>query len=262
MLIAQLTDPHLDASRPQKAAALATAVRHLLSLPVQPDAVIVTGDCADSGSPEEYRLFKELTAPLPMPVYVVPGNHDHRAEMLREFGGQGEALPDFMQYTVELGPLRLIALDTHIPNAGGGLLCEKRLHWLTERLNEAPETPTLIFMHHPPLVSGLQVMDIIGLRGSQEFAHIVSQHPQVQRVLAGHTHMTSTLNFAGTTLMTCGATDFSYLPDLGQPDKLVVQRQPAVCLLHHLTQQGDLISYTSVIGEYPLHTLHDGQKWL
>lgn len=262
MLIAQLTDTHLDTRRPHKAAALASAVRHLLNLPVPPDAVIVTGDCADSGSPEEYRLFKELTALLPMPVYVVTGNHDHRTEMLRAFGTQGEqALPNFMQYTVN-GPLRLIALDTHVPGENGGLLCEKRLHWLSERLKEAPDTPTLIFMHHPPLVSALQVMDSIGLRGSEELARIVSQHPQVQRIVAGHTHMTTSLNFAGTTLMTCGATDYSLLPDLSQPSKLVVQMQPAVCLLHHLTAHGDLLSYTSVIGEYPLNTLHDGEKWL
>ncbi len=263
MLIAQLSDTHVDLSRPAKAEALQQAVAHLNQLPLRPDAVIVSGDCAEHGMPEEYALFRQLLTPLPMPVYVIPGNHDQRAELSRAFGPQGtRALDVFIQYVVEYAPLRLIALDTHVPGESGGLLCEQRLSRLQDRLSEASQTPTLIFMHHPPLVTGVQPIDRIGLQGAGAFAEIVRQHPQVRRVVAGHIHMSTVQHFAGTVLMTCSATESASLPDLGQPAKMLVQPQPASCLLHHWTPADELLTYTSVIGQYPLVMQHDGVQWV
>lgn len=262
MLIAQLSDPHLNPARPHKARALKAAVAHLLALPLRPNTVVITGDLADNGTPDEYALLRELLAPLPMPVFVLPGNHDCREALLNSFGEQGSSsLPGFVQYAVNLGPLRLLVLDTLVPAQGGGRLDDMRLHWLEERLSEAPHTPTLVFLHHPPLVSGLQVMDSIGLEGTAALRQIISRHPQVERVLAGHTHMAQTTRFAGTLLMTCSGLDATFLPDFTQPQKLVVQKQPPQCLLHHWTPETGLNTYSSIIGEFPWETLHDGEAW-
>lgn len=263
MLIAQISDPHISLERPPKQEALRRTVSHLLGLPLRPDAVVVTGDCADGGTPAEYARLRELLEPLPMPVYVVPGNHDQRHTLQAAFGEQGtHGLPGFVQYAAQVGPLRLLALDTHVPGQNGGLLDTPRLNWLAERLDEAPETPTLIFMHHPPLVSGLSVMDSIGLEGTERLRDVLARHPQVRRVLAGHTHMAQTQTFGGTLLMVCPGTDFGFLPDLTQPERLVVQMQPALCLLHHLAPQGEVLTYSSVIGDYAPVTLHNGKAWL
>lgn len=261
MLIAQLSDAHISTSREIKILALQNAVAHLLNLPMRPDMVLMTGDCTDNGTLEEYALFKSLLEPLP--VYVIPGNHDSREVMLREIGFQGEqGLDGFMQYVLNSGPVRLIALDTHVPGWGGGELDAVRLHWLAGRLAEAPHTPTIIFMHHPPLVAGLSVMDSIGLEGTKALHEIVVRHPQIERILAGHTHMAQAQRFAGTLLMTCSGLDSSFMPDWNQPKKLVVQKQPPLCLLHHWTAATGLMTYTSVIGQYVPETLHDGNQWL
>ena len=265
MLIAQLSDPHITADPDDEAArALRRAVHHLLALPALPDVVLITGDCTEHGEAAEYATFLTLTGPLPMPVYAVPGNHDRRTPMLSALGQPGtQGLDGFMQYVVDAGPLRLIGLDTHLPGQDGGELCAARLAWLSERLAEMPERPCLIFMHHPPARSGLKVMDGIGLRDPEAFEGLIARHSNVERVLAGHLHMAITRRCGGTVLMTAPGTRHTWLPDLGQPERLSVRLQFPACLLHSWTPEAGLVSFTSVIGDRPDQTLdlHDGTAW-
>src|SRR5204863_3855293 len=62
---------------------LARAVAALDALVPRPDVTVVTGDLVDHGEPAEYGQLRRLLAPLQMPVFVIPGNHDDR-EKLRE----------------------------------------------------------------------------------------------------------------------------------------------------------------------------------
>ena len=48
----------------QTAACLRRAVDHLTQLPVQPDLVMITGDCVDAGTDSEYARFRELLQPI------------------------------------------------------------------------------------------------------------------------------------------------------------------------------------------------------
>lgn len=263
LLLAQLSDPHIDPARPGKAAALSRAVAHLLTLRPLPDAVIVTGDLTDHGAAEEYAEFRRLVAPLLCPVYVIPGNHDDRGAMLEIFGNQGgSGLPGFVQYAVEDLPVRLLALDTLVPGQGGGELDRTRLDWLEARLAEAPGRPTLLLLHHPPFATGLKVMDEIGLDGAGALADLVSRFPHVAGLVCGHLHMPLTRAWAGTTVHVCPATDASWLPDRTQPGKLIIQRQPPMILLHVWSEATGLLTHTSAIGSQDDVTLHDGERWV
>lgn len=270
MIIAQLSDPHVTLHNEETDRISTTALRfqravsHLTHLPAPPDVVIITGDCVDGGSAAEYALFRDLLRPLSMPVYVVPGNHDHRDVLRAAFGDQGTAsLPHFIHYVVDTGPLRLIALDTNIPGRDEGQLDAERLHWLEERLKEAPERPTILFMHHPPFLTGLHVHDQIGLFDAEAFGAIVAQHPQIERIVAGHIHTTMLRRFSGTLAMTCPSTSHQLFPDLHQPERLVVIEEPPACLLHVWDDRTGLVTYTSVIGDYgPAKVLHDGTTWV
>lgn len=266
MIIAQISDPHISTTTPTSpnTAALERAVAHLLAQPALPDVVIVTGDCTDHGSAAEYALVQELLAPLPMPFYVIPGNHDSRERLLASFGTQGSsALPGFVQYVVDDWPVRLIALDTHVPGQDGGLLDAARLDWLAERLAEAPERPTLVFMHHPPFPSGMRVMDTIGLEGAAELAALLGRHPQVELLAAGHVHGLTQRRWAGTLAITCPATTTQLLPDFSQPERLVVRMDSPACLLHVWQPQIGMVTYDSPIGDArALVELHDGTRWV
>ncbi|HEU4324748.1 MAG TPA: phosphodiesterase [Roseiflexaceae bacterium] len=263
MIIAQISDPHITEADNHTAAGLRAAVDHLLALPARPDLVVITGDCTNDGRPAQYAHLRELLRPLPMPVYVITGNHDNRAELLATFGEQGTSpLAGFAQYVVDAGPLRLVALDTHVPGGDEGALCAERLAWLEARLAEAPERPTLILLHHPPVRTGLAVLDRIGLVDADAFGAVVARHPQVERILAGHLHIALVQRFAGTLVAACPATAHTMLPDLSQPERLAVLMEPPACLLHVWGERGGLQTYTSLIGDHgPTVELHDGQSW-
>src|SRR5690348_10403447 len=77
MLLAQLSDLHLDGGSVAHDRVV-SVVDYLRNLSRPPDAVLVTGDVANSGSPEEYAEAADIFAMLPMPVMFLPGNHDER----------------------------------------------------------------------------------------------------------------------------------------------------------------------------------------
>lgn len=257
MLIAQISDPHIsltDAATDRTYATaehLQRAVRHLMHQPLLPDIVIVTGDCVDGGSKPEYERFRDTISPLTMPVYIVPGNHDDRDTMLHMFGPQGASpLAGFVQYVVDAGPVRLIALDSHVPGSDGGALDAARLDWLEQRLAEEPERPTILFLHHPPFQTGLTILDDIGLEGADALGAIVARYSNVERVVAGHVHASMQRRFYGTLAMTCPSTGQQLLIDLQHPDQVTVVMSPPACLLHAWSDHTGLLTHTSIIGEY------------
>jgi len=91
VIIAQITDMHIRPEgvlayrRVDTAPYLARAVEHLRCLKPRPDVVLATGDLVDAGTDEEYRRLRGLLAPLPMPVYLIPGNHDNRDALATVF---------------------------------------------------------------------------------------------------------------------------------------------------------------------------------
>ncbi|HET9221504.1 MAG TPA: phosphodiesterase [Roseiflexaceae bacterium] len=257
MIIAQISDPHItqiggDSDRKYATTnRLQRVVAHLMHLSAPPDVVIITGDCVDNGGVDEYQRFRDLLRPLTMPVFVIPGNHDDRSLLREMFGPQGgAALPGFVQYVVDDWPVRLIALDSHIPGQGAGRLCGERLGWLEQRLAEAPDRPTMIFLHHPPFRTGLPLLDQLGLDGADALGAIVARYPNVERILAGHVHATMQRRFHGTLAMTCPSTAFQLVFDFNRPEQFSVVMEPPACLLHVWRARMGLITQTSLVGEY------------
>jgi 3',5'-cyclic-AMP phosphodiesterase len=257
MLLAQITDLHVSLPGTlldrhyHTAALLERAVEHLLALDPRPDAVAITGDLVDVGSPGEYARLVELLAPLPMPVHVVPGNHDERDNLRAAFGPRGY-LPatGFLCYEADVGPVRLLALDTNIPGATGGRLCAERLAWLEARLAEGPDRPTMVLQHHPPFATGLRGMDSMNLDGGEAEAEVIARHPQVERVLCGHVHRAITRRFAGTLASTCPSTAYQVELDLRPHVRVAVIREPPACALHTWSEAAGLVSHLSFIGDH------------
>jgi 3',5'-cyclic AMP phosphodiesterase CpdA len=206
--------------------------------------------------------MREVLAPLPMPVYLIPGNHDDR-DAMREVFTDHDYLPraGFLQYVVEHHPVRLVALDTLLPGSAGGLLCAERLAWLDARLAEAPGRPTLIFMHHPPFVTGIRFMDGCGLENADGLREILMQHGHVEAVVCGHVHRPMQIRWAGTLVSTAPSTAHQVALDLEDDNPLMFTMEPPACQLHVWRPGTGLVSHTSYIGDFDgPYLFSDGRK--
>jgi 3',5'-cyclic AMP phosphodiesterase CpdA len=257
MLIAQISDMHVTPSgellykRIDTAGFLARAVAHVMALDPRPDVVIATGDLVDGGAPEEYAHLRRLLAPLSMPVYLIPGNHDSR-EPLREAFPDHAYLPKsgFLHYTIETLPLRLIALDSLVPGKTHGGLCAEQLDWLAARLEES-DRPTIIVVHHPPFDCGIAPFDEERLNaGSQELADIVRRHPNVERLMCGHVHRPIQLRWAGTMASIAPSTAHQAMLDLRQRSAFSMVLEPPGLALHLWRPGTGLVTHLSYIGTY------------
>jgi len=195
MLLAQVTDTHIKApgrlayGRVDTARALEHCVADICRLPVLPDAVVMTGDLTDAGDEAEYELLAALLAPLPMPVLLLPGNHDRREGLRSAFADRG-FLPrtGYLNYRVEIGSVRLVALDSLQEGSPHGVLAPETLAFLERELASAPQTPTVVALHHPPFLTGIGFMDACNLNNAEELRVILDRHPQVIQLIAGHAH--------------------------------------------------------------------------
>lgn len=257
MLLCQISDLHIKPGRRlaygivDTAAMLERCVRSILDLPQRPDAVIATGDLVDLGRPEEYALLRELLAPLPMPLYLLPGNHDERMALRASFPDHPylRQWEPFIQYAIEDHTVRIVALDTVVPGRGEGALCGERLDWLERTLSAQPHRPTIVALHHPPFASGIGHMDRIGLAGGDALRAVIARHPQVERIIAGHLHRPITVRFAGTIASTCPSPAHQVALDLAKDaaDDFVME-PPAFHL--HLWSDAGLVTHTAYVGSF------------
>lgn len=239
--VVQLTDPHIGARWSSVAgsslAAAVTAVGDLLGR--APDAVVVTGDIASTPTEEEYAQARAILDRLGARLYPVPGNHDDPRVLLRHFDTPGGGA----SYAAQLGPIRLVALDSTRPDGDGGRLDAARLEWLEATLAADEPTPTLLAMHHPPVVTGMPTMDAIGIAEGERRAleEVLARHPQVHVIACGHVHRAIVGRLGPATVLAIPSTDMQLALDFA-PGELQFVREPP-CFALHILADGRIVSH-------------------
>ena len=159
--------------------------------------------------------------------------------------------------------MRIVAVDSSVPDEHSGALDENGLHWLSETLQADRITPTLVIMHHPPFRTGLTVMDAMGFGGADALARLVKSHRQVRQLVCGHIHRPIVTSFGGTIASVCPSTAQQAALDL-RPDPYlaVVMEPPAATVLWWDAASDSIVHHLSQIGQRPAHVLFDGTHWL
>jgi Icc protein len=236
--IAQISDLHIKPpgslayGRVDTAAALERCVAALNAFRPKPDFVVISGDLADTPTPDEYRHLTRLLASLELPFASIPGNHDSRDMMRVTFPQPYADSSGPLNQQVKIGGLDLMLLDSSVPGKPHGELDAPTLHWLDAALASSPGRPSLVFLHHPPFRSGIWHMDRQNLLNAGELATVVKRHPRVQLIAAGHVHRAAFTMFAGVPTTICPASNHAVDLDLAELREPSFKVEPPAFHLH------------------------------
>lgn len=211
------------------------------------DLCLITGDIVETATTGNYAEVANRLAQLPVPVCVVPGNHDDRSLLLQAFAMPGQVMPGFAQYAVERDGAVLMCLDTLVPGKDHGFLCQERLGWVADRLAEARGRPLIVALHHPPAAIGIPVLDADNLRNGAALLDLLSRHDGPVQVLAGHVHRSASVVAGGIPVRTQRAVLYqapapvpawdwdSFAPPQEAPGLGLVTAQQGQITVHDLT---------------------------
>ena len=243
-LIAHVSDTHFGGPPDARARAEAV-VAHLLELDPRPDVLLVSGDIADHGLPEEYAEARAVLDAWPGPKLVGTGNHD-----VREAFASGmldvEIVPGPLVQLLDAEDFRILMLDSLVPARDGkridhGELSRDQLDWLDERL-ASDDKPAFVSLHHPPADIGLGLMAPILLKEPEPLELVIMKHPHVIATLVGHAHTACATTFAGRPLLIGGGCA-STVPLDSEPYPVVWEAGPPTLAFHLLHDDGRLTTH-------------------
>jgi len=209
----QITDTHIVQpgellyGQVDTAAHLRERIEEINRIRPRPDVVMITGDLVERAKPDSYALFREIVSGLEMPVYVIPGNHDDPAMMVDCLAETSWYPASHLtgQYTVEDYDFRILALNSHFDGSELPDYDGLRLEWLQTELQRSAK-PTLLAIHHPPMKTGIEFIDMGGEGWFSGLAQLLTEHPQVKLVICGHCHIDLIGNISQVPVYMAGST--------------------------------------------------------
>jgi len=251
-LLIQITDTHIVErgtllyGQADTARHLAETVAAINSMCPRPDLVLITGDLVEHPGPVTYSHFRDLIAPLEMPVYLMPGNHDNPEIMCDFFCGTpmfpGKA--PLFQYVIEGPDFRTLVLNSHFDDSELPFFGPRRLEWAAEALAESDQ-PTLVAIHHPPMKTGIGFIDMVGEQWYQGLGEVLKRNPQVLKVICGHGHLDLHGRIGQVPVQMVGSIAHQLIADRVLDIAPSFENAPVPPMLHHWID-GDLLS-----GYYP-----------
>jgi 3',5'-cyclic-AMP phosphodiesterase len=260
LLIAHVSDLHIKRPgelayrRVDTAAALTRCIETLNRFTPRPDLVVISGDLVDTPLAAEYDHLKDLLAPLEIQFAAVPGNHDSRELMRAALPGLGYATASgALNSARKVGDADIVLLDSSVPGAPHGQLDAATLAWLDAVLGASSTRPALLFLHHPPFVTGITHMDVMNLRNASDLAGLIRKHPRARLVAAGHVHRAALTTFAGIAATICPAPNHAVALDLDAHLPPSFNIEPPAFHLHAWfagDNFGSVVTHTAPIGSF------------
>jgi UDP-2,3-diacylglucosamine pyrophosphatase LpxH len=177
----------------------------------RPDVWIWLGDNAyDNGKDEEYQknvfdVYQDLFLQN-LPIYPSPGNHDYAGKhnpseppyfkifnMPTEGQAGGIISHSESYYSVNYGPVHLVALDTEMQEASGLMLKDgkgNQVDWLKADLAANKLPWVVVYFHKPPYSKGSHDSDTeLDMKSMRENMTSIFEEYKVDLVIAGHSHV-------------------------------------------------------------------------
>lgn len=264
-VLAHLSDTHILAGGVRlhgvdTLAMLDRAMGTLEESGIRPNLIVHTGDIADLGDLEAYRLARDSVLPvarrLGSAVVWVAGNHDQRSSFRTALwgdvaadaaaDGQGDAERPLDAVTTIDG-LRVISLDSSVPGAIHGELDDSQLAWLARELAVPAPHGTVLALHHPPIPTQSVLLQAYQLREPERLARVVAGS-DVRAILSGHLHYSSTGLLAGVPVFVAPATSYGVSLTAAGRDFVGVDAAQGMALLY--VYSGSVISSVVPVGKH------------
>jgi len=261
--VVQITDSHIMqrgghwyTPATKTAERLIAVVAHINALKPRPDIVIHSGDIVGTDDiAEPYEYAKEILDKLKMPYYVTCGNHD-QFDILKAVFKEHLYLPDglFAHYVLDDLPVRIVVADTTVAHKHFGRLCDDRLKWLEQTLNESTKD-VMLFMHHYPIDVQNPLMTLLKLKDSEALAGIISPLKHIKGIYCGHYHHHAAGMFANKLCWISPSTAPSH--NIDGDNVLGLNLQPASYSLHHYLDGVVCSNVIQVVDVVGLHIERD-----
>jgi len=212
---------------------------------------VITGDLANGGELDAYRVLREVLQQLTIPHHLILGNHDRRGDFLEVFPESPRDDDGFIQYRIDSDEGVLLLLDTVDEGKPSGLYCEARRRWLSEQLSEAGDRPVYLFMHHPPFDIGFPSLDRMKLDDAGSFASIVTAHPNVRHLFFGHVHRPLSGSWRGIPFSALPGTNHQIATDFEAVSPMPFSHGPPAYAFIQLEADHSLVHLHSYLDDYP-----------
>lgn len=177
----------------------------------RPEAMIFTGDIADTGEIDAYKRIKQMVDPvaakLGAEVIWAMGNHDDRANFRKHLLNQPESTEPIVS-AHDINGLRILVIDTSVPGHHYGEISEDQLTWLANQLATPAPDGTILALHHPPVPAVLDMAMTVELRDQYKLAEVV-RGTDIRSIIGGHLHYSSTATFAGIPVSVASSTCYT-----------------------------------------------------
>ena len=147
---------------------------------------------------EAVARFKAIAARLPVPLHVIPGNHDVGDKTVDWMPAE-QICEDFLAtyreafgadwYAFDEGGVRFVMLNSLLFNSGLADEARQRA-WLEERIDTSGDLRVFLFMHYPPYIHSPDEAGNYDNVDEPARAWLLGQiaKPAVEAVFAGHVH--------------------------------------------------------------------------
>lgn len=255
-----LTDLHLVAPGEvlyglDPAARLQAAVdsiinRHGPGCAAPAEFAVITGDLAHWGEVEAYEALKEILRPLPFPCHLLLGNHDDRGAFLSVFNECPTTEDGHVQQVMQTPVGIFVVLDTNEAGTHAGRLDAERLAWLARVLGATTE-PVFLFLHHPPVHSGIVGMDRIPLMDADALWHTLAPHSaRLRHIFHGHLHRPFAGSWHGIPFTSLRGTNHQVVLDFTEQTRVLGNHEPAAYALVRITED-EVVVHTHDYSDTP-----------
>ena len=211
--VVQLSDTHLMRESGGQLVGIDTdrslaAVCRLVAAQVPIDALLLTGDLTGNEAEEAYGRLDEALAPLGVPSFWLPGNHD-------AVWSSDHPLRSHFKRTVRLPHWDILMLNTQHPGAVAGYLAGPEIEALEQAIEHAQTTGRflLVATHHPLMPVGCAWLDEIGAENAQVALQLLAPLGEKAVVISGHVHQDAAQTYRGVQCLTAPSTCIQFAPN-------------------------------------------------